>query len=231
MGSVIDRRCTSALVLRAGLLGGLVRAGILGIMLAAGAVGVGSIALATVPEPEPVARRWELDFKPGPFRIAAVEIEGQPAKAYLYMTYRVANNSKEDVLYAPVFELATGEGALVRSGVDIAPEVTKVIAAKLDNPLLRDQIAILGTLQQGDANAREGIVVWNVPAADIDKAIVYVSGLSGETQTVEVIDPATKELKRVSLRKTRMLTYRMPGDILKQGNTPFDQAEDRWIMR
>lgn len=225
MGSVTDHRRSIR------TLGGFVRAGILGIVLAAGAVGVGSVSLATVPEPEPVARRWELDFKPGPFRIATVEVKDQPAKAYLYMTYRVANNSKEDVLFAPVFELATGEGALLRSGNDITPEVTKAIITKLDNPLLQDQIAILGTLQQGEASAREGVVIWNLPKADIDKAIVYISGLSGETQTVEVVDPKTKEIKRVSLRKTRMLTYRMPGDVLKQGNTPFESAEDRWIMR
>lgn len=200
-------------------------------MLAAGAVGVGSVSLATVPEPEPVARRWELDFKPGPFRIATVELKDQPAKAYLYLTYTVANNSKEDVPFTPSFDLATGEGALLRSGADIAPEVTKAIIARLDNPLLQDQFAILGTLQQGNANAREGIVIWNLPKSDIDKATIYVAGLSGETQVVEVVDPATKEIKRISLRKTRMLTYRMPGDVLKQGNTPFDSAEERWIMR
>jgi hypothetical protein len=211
-----------------------IRAGALAIALAAGVLGVAGVhstSLATVPEPEPVARRWELDFKPGAFRVAVVEVEGQPAKAYLYLTYRVANNSKEDVLFAPVLELATAEGALVRSGLEVSPEVTKAVAAKLDNPLLMDQISILGTLQQGEANAREGLVIWTLPKADIDKVNIYVSGLSGETQTVEVIDPKTKAIKRVSLRKTRMLTYRMPGDVLKQGNEPFERVEDRWIMR
>lgn len=210
---------------------GFVRAGLLGIVLAAGAIGVGSISLAAIPEPEPVARRWELDFKPGPFRVASVEVEGQGAKSFLYMTYRVANNSKEDVLFAPVFDLATAEGALVRSGAEIPAEVTKAITAKLDNPLLKDQVSVLGTLQQGEANAREGLVIWSLPKADLDKVNIYVAGLSGETQTVEVIDPKTKEVKRVSLRKTKMLTYRMPGDVLKQGNDPFEKIEDRWIMR
>ena len=232
MGSVIQGRCNSTNQSITGrAMSGWVRAGLLGVILAAGSIGVGTMSHAAVPEPEPVARRWELDFKPGAFRIAKVEIEGQPAKAYLYLTYRVANNSKEDVLFAPVFELSTGEGALLRSGMDVAPEVTKKISGLLNSPLLQDQISILGTLQQGEANAREGLVVWNLPAADLSKVSVYASGLSGETQTVEVIDPATKEVKRVSLRKTRMLAYRMPGDVLKQGNDPFERVEDRWIMR
>lgn len=232
MGSVTQSRRPLSQSRR--VLLGSVRAGALGIALVAGAVsliGTHRAALATVPEPEPVARRWELDFKPGAFRFTTIEVEGQPAKSYLYLTYRVANNSKEDVLYAPVFEVATAEGALLRSGADVSPEATKAILAKLDNPLMQDQISILGTLQQGDANAREGVVIWTLPKADIDKATIYVSGLSGETQTVEVRDPKTKELKRVSLRKTRMLTYRMPGDVTKQGNEPFEKAEDRWIMR
>jgi len=227
MGSFRNRRSQSSTRTFAGF----VRAGLLGIVLAAGVVGVGSISLAAIPEPEPVARRWELDFKPGPFRVASVEVEGQGAKSFLYMTYRVANNSKEDVLFAPVFDLATAEGALVRSGAEIPAEVTKAITAKLDNPLLKDQVSVLGTLQQGEANAREGLVIWSLPKADLDKVNIYVAGLSGETQTVEVIDPKTKEVKRVSLRKTKMLTYRMPGDVLKQGNDPFEKIEDRWIMR
>lgn len=216
-------------------MGAFVRAGLLGMVVLAGAaggvVGFATLALATVPEPEPVPRRWELDFKPGAFRYATIEVEGQPVRGYLYMTYRVANNSKEDVLFAPVFELSTGEGALVRSGADIAPEITKAIAAKLDNVLLQDQISVLGTLQQGEANAREGLIVWQLPQLDLNTVNIYVSGLSGETQTVEVIDPKTKEAKRVSLRKSRMLVYTMPGDVSKQGSTPFAVAEDRWIMR
>ena len=228
MGSHIDNRIhtTSRSLLR-----GFARAGALAVVLAVGAAGVGSASFARIPEPEPVARRWELDFKPSGFRYAGIEVEGQPAKGYLYMTYRVANNSKEDVLFAPVFELATAEGALVRSGEDVSAAVTQAIAAKMDNPLLLDQVSILGTLQQGNANAREGLVIWSLPKADIDQVSIYVSGLSGETQTVEVVDPKTKEIKRVTLRKSRMLTYRMPGDVLKQGNEPFDAIEDRWIMR
>jgi hypothetical protein len=228
MGSVINYRLFTSPSRTAC---GFIRASIMGVVLAAGAVGVGSISHAAVPEPEPIARRWELDFKVGGFRYVAIEADGQPARGYLYLTYRVANNSKEDVLFAPIFDLATAEGALVRSGEDVSAAVTKAIVAKLDNPLLLDQVSIIGTLQQGNANAREGLVIWSLPKADIDQAKVYVSGLSAETQTVEVIDPKTKEIKRVTLRKSKMLTYRMPGDVLKQGNEPFEQTEDRWIMR
>lgn len=230
MGSVIECRSNSARTL-----GAMLRVGVLGLVVAAGvAVGLGggfvTRSHAAVPEPEPVARRWELDFKAGNFRLAKVEVDGQ-SNAYLYLTYRVANNSKEDVLFAPVFELATGEGALLRSGLDVPAAATKAIGEKLDNPLLKDQISILGTLQQGDANAREGLVVWTLPKADLDRVTIYVAGLSAETQVVEVVEPTTKEIRRVSLRKTRSLTYRMPGNVLEQGNEPFEKGEDRWIMR
>lgn len=203
---------------------------------AAVACGVGALShvpasLATVPEPEPVPRRWELDFKPGPMRVMTVEVEGQVPRAYLYMTYRVANNSSEDVLFAPIFELSTSDGQILRSGRDVPAEVTKTILHKLDNSLMMDQITILGTLQQGEANAREGVVVWPLPCVAMDTGNVYVAGLSGETKVVDAIDPKTKEPKRVTLRKTRMLRYKFPGEMLSQGSDPFPAVEDRWILR
>ncbi len=188
-------------------------------------------ALATVPEPEPVPRRWELDFRPGPMRVMSVEVEGQGAHAYLYMTYRVANNSSEDVLFAPIFELATSDGQILRSGREVPAEVTRAILHKLDSPLMMDQISILGTLQQGEANAREGVVVWPLPAVSMDTSNLYVAGLSGETKVVDAVDHKTKELKRVTIRKTRMMRFRFPGEVLSQGSEPFPVVEDRWILR
>lgn len=207
--------------------------------LAGAAVAVGSLTSvlhAVVPEPDPVPRRWELELKPGPLRVMTIESSpssggGGEAKRYFYLTYKVTNSTNEDVLFAPIFELVSSEGDLVRSGQDVSAEVTKTIVEKLGNPLLMDQVSILGTLAHGEANAREGVVIWPANHKLLDDATVYASGFSGETRTLEVIDPQTKDVKRVLLRKTRVLRYRMPGEITTQGSSPFDLVEDRWVLR
>lgn len=188
-------------------------------------------AAARPPEPDPVPRRWQMDLEPGPLRFATVDVPGHPQRTYFYMTYKVTNTSGNDLLLAPAFDLANERGVVVRSGRDVPYEVTKEILARLDNPFLEDQISILGILQQGPENAREGLVVW--PALDVkgEEVAVYASGFSGESRTIESPDPRTGEMKRYNLRKTLMLRYRVPGEIYERGSEPFELVERRWILR
>jgi len=213
--------------------GRLLRASILGFALVAAAcVASHSVAptFATPPEPDPVPRRWQLDFVPGPLRIAQVEVAGQP-QLYFYMTYKVTNGSAEDLLFAPSFELANDQGGLIRSGREVPAAVTQKLLDLLGNPLLQDQIGILGVLLQGDANAKEGLIVWPAQSLAADEISIYAAGFSGENRPIEVQDPVTKEAKKVLLRKTMMMRYKMPGNLKGQGSNPLEQTDKRWIMR
>lgn len=196
--------------------------------------GQGALPVASAlgaPEPDPVPRRWQLSLDIGPMRLITIETPGGEPRAYLYLTYTVTNASGSDILLAPMFEMVGGDGRVRRSGRDVPAEVTRAILERLDNPFLQDQISIIGLILQGAENAREGLVIW--PADDLKpgELTVYAAGFSGEMRTIEVPDPATGKPTTITLRKTMMVRYDVPGEIDRRGDRPLDVLEERWILR
>lgn len=187
--------------------------------------------MGLAPEPDPIPRRWQLELTPGPLRVMTVELDGQ-SRQFLYFTYKVVNTTGQDQLFAPSIEMSTDTSLARRSGRDVPAEATRAIMDRLENPLLKDQISIVGPLLQGEANAEDGIAVWPMPSEHISNLTLYVAGLSGETRAVDFTNPQTGEKDRVLLRKTMVLRYDMPGEIVDQGSEPFPPAESpRWVMR
>ncbi|MBS0186722.1 MAG: hypothetical protein JSS51_01560 [Planctomycetes bacterium] len=183
------------------------------------------------PEPNPVPQRWQFDVRPGNLRFAKFETPDGQIRGYFFLTYRVVNNTKEDLLLAPLFELATENGDIVRSGRDVPPSVMKKIMTEVDNPLAQDQISILGTLLQGEENGREGVVVFSDVDTSARDITIYATGFSGETTPVEVKDPKTGKVHKETLRKTLSLQYKLPGDVTGRVNEPLPLFEQRWVMR
>ncbi len=182
------------------------------------------------PEPDPVPRRWQLNLKLGELRLAKVEVDGL-ISTYFFLTYRVTNTSGQDLLLAPSFELATDEGEVLRSGRDVPTAVTRRILELVNDPLVEDQLSILGMILQGEENAKDGVVIWPATDLDINEIAVYASGFSGETETVQLLDRATGQNVPYLHRKTLMARYRMPGELFRRGTEPFEPYEQRWIMR
>jgi len=191
----------------------------------AACLSVAASALAA-PEPDPVPRRWELDVEPGKLRMVTLDVDGEP-RSYFYFTYKVINNSGEDLLFAPAFDLATNEGDIVRSGRDVPMSVTRQIMDMLENPLLEDQVQAIDQLLQGPENAREGLIIWPVPAMDAEQLTVYMAGFSGETETITV--PNSDET--ITLRKVLMIRYNTGGTLEGRGSEAVPEVERRWIMR
>lgn len=183
------------------------------------------------PEPNPVPQRWQFDVRPGALRFTKFETPDGQIRGYFFLTYRVVNNTKEDLLLAPLFELTTENGDVVRSGRDVPPSVMKKIMAEVDNPLAQDQISILGTLLQGEENGREGVVVFSDVDISARDLTIYATGFSGETAPYEVKDPKTGKPRRELLRKTLSLEYKLPGDVTGRVNEPLPLFEQRWVMR
>jgi hypothetical protein len=152
-------------------------------MLAAPAPLTSSVAAA--PEPSPVPKRWQLDVECSPLRWITIDT-GQGAKPYYFMTYKVTNNSPVDLLFAPVFELATSDQDVLRSGRDVPVAVTNELLRRLNNPFLQDQISIVDNLLRGEENAREGLVIWPITTDHLNEVTVYAAGFSGETATIEI---------------------------------------------
>lgn len=181
------------------------------------------------PEPDPVPRRWQLTVEPGPMRVASVQVDGQ-ARLYYYMTYKVTNTSGGDQMFTPAFDLADDMGNVQRAGRDVPASVTKAILDQLENPLLQDQISVVGMLLQGQENAKDGLVIWPVMNNHVHSLEVYGAGFSGETRTLEAFDPETHGTKRMTLRKSLMLRYQTVG-LVRPDSEPLSVLEQRWIMR
>jgi len=74
-------------------------------------------------------------------------------------------------------------------------------------------------------------VVW--PADDLKPGSlsVYAAGFSGEMRTIDVPDPKTGKPSQITLRKTMMVRYDVPGEIDRRGDRPVEPMEKRWILR
>lgn len=190
---------------------------------------------STAPRPRPIATKWEFDFRPGPLRIAQVTHDGA-TRLYYYLTYQVVNRSGEDRPLAPSFELRQDTGLSPvpmrsGSGSGVPSEVVDALIARLGNPLLLDQVAIVGTLGQGPENARDGIVVWPATDDETDSVTVYASGFSGEFQVYRTRDRETGRYRDHQLRKTLLMQFATPGKLGADLDTPLAESEREWVMR
>ncbi|MGD9690681.1 MAG: hypothetical protein AB7K52_13435 [Phycisphaerales bacterium] len=183
------------------------------------------------PEPNPIPSRWELRVDLGPMRVTSYDVKGEP-QAFAYMTYTVTNKSGQDLLFAPSFELALG-GRPVRAGNDVPGEVTTALLDKINDPALQDQISMIGSLLNGEENARRGLVIWSLRSLDPRKMVVYAAGFSGETATIDLPSQDASDPKKAKsvLRKTLMVTYTPGGELTGRGDKPIDVEGQQWIMR
>ncbi len=199
-------------------------------LIAAGAVLtpiVTAPSALAAPQPEPIPRRWELQVTAGPLRVASIETPGKGPLPYLFFTYKVVNKSGEDRWFAPSFELDNGDGEIQRSGRDVPREVVDALVAISGNSELLDEIKIQGPFQQGEENAKEGIVVWPCTNLKPDFLNLYLGGFSGETKSVTRPDNG----QTVVLRKQFMLRHQVNGELNPDSQTPIARVEDRWILR
>lgn len=189
-------------------------------------------ARAQAPQPSPVPVRWEFDLEiEHHLGIEVVETLGEGRRPYFYLTYRVTNFTESDRLLAPLWELVTEEGDVLRSGRGVPISVTETLMRRLGNPLLRDQFSMVSTQLQGIENTRFGLVVWPANDLDTDTVTVFATGFSGENTAYFTTDPSTGERVRHLLRKTRMLRYSTPGLLSDTGGDAFEVLEAGWTMR
>ncbi|MBY0307657.1 MAG: hypothetical protein K2Q09_02850, partial [Phycisphaerales bacterium] len=155
------------------------------------------------PDPAAVPKRWQLQTDFGPLRVYSTRVDGA-SRSFYYLTYKTVNRTGQDVVFAPSFDLVDGSGAIVKSGRSVPEPVTKALLDRLGNPLMQDQIAVLGSLLQGEENAKEGLVVWPCENFRPGEINVFAAGFSGETAVVKL--PGLKDEKgqdlTATLRKT-----------------------------
>jgi hypothetical protein len=202
-----------------------------GAALAAGhAVALGGEAAPPPPpaeiRPAKPATRDDLDFRPGLLQMVT---DQQSGGRFLVFTYVVANKTGKTQRFLPCFDLLFGDGSTRSAGTGVQPEVVRRLQRACASAQSLDQFQIMGDLADGEANARDGFVVWEIPAgADLKDVTLFVSGISAAFD--RQVDASGKA--RIS-RRTWTRTYRFRGssDPALTVAGDFDQLEDRWIMR
>lgn len=170
-----------------------------------------------------------MDVTAGPMRLHVDPETGVP---YWYFIYKVVNNTGEDQRFAPKLELVDDEGRITVSGQGVPSEITRTLLRQLNNPLIEDQNTILGDILQGEANAKEGLVVFEVTKLSSKELFLYMSNVSSERQGTRDANGNPAELRRHF-----MVAYRVPGDAKARGSQELELLDEgkepnpRWIWR
>ncbi len=179
------------------------------------------------PTPAIVSKSWDLEFTySNPRPIAVKGLDGR-MHWYWYLPYKVINRTGQDRMFVPEFTIATDEGDIVTAGRGVPSNVFDAIAERLNNPLLESPARIVGQIRQGQDSVKEGVAIWPAFDADITRLSIFVGGLSGETQLVDVPGQESPALTS----KTLMIDYDYPGRPADPQDQPVVAAGKRWVMR
>jgi hypothetical protein len=181
---------------------------------------------ANFPEPSPYPTSWELDFEHSkPKRVVVQPENSSVPRAYWYITYTVTNNTDQEQLFLPAFELLTKDGRVIRNDKNIPASVFETIKKHEGSRFLQPAAMIGGELRIGPDQGKDGVAIWPEPTPEMGSFSIFVTGLSGETATVNVGD------KDVILRKTLQLNYFVRGDEVYPGEDEVNENPEQWVMR
>jgi hypothetical protein len=200
------------------------------------------------PEPSPYPISWELNFQHDKPKRIVVTVPGQGNRAYWYMTYTVANKTDEDRMFLPVFEMVTKDGKVHRSDKGVPLRVFEEIKRqeRAKYPFLEPHYKVTGNLRVGDDQAKDGVAIWPEPMSEMGNFAIYVSGLSGETVTLKMVDgvpvkvkpeniaeelKGVKDENKIILRKTLQLNHVIYGDEVYPGLDEVNVKPEAWVMR
>ncbi|MCC7352042.1 MAG: hypothetical protein IT446_15895 [Phycisphaerales bacterium] len=187
------------------------------------------------PKPSPYPISWELNFSHSQPQRIVVKAPGElTASAYWYVTYTVTNNTRQEQLFLPMFELLGDDGAVMRSDDNIPPAVFDAIKARTKNDLLQPPLSVGPEIRIGEDQAIDSVAIWREPKLRMGQFSIFATGLNGEW--VYLKDDQGNPVKGadgqpVILRKTLMLTYLVRGDETFGGPDAVVEKSQQWVMR
>jgi len=187
------------------------------------------------PKPSLYPISWELGFTHSQPQRIVVKAPGESsASAYWYITYTVTNNTSQEQLFLPLFEMLTDDGSVARSDKNIPPAVFDAIKAREKRELLQPPLSVGPELRIGEDQAIDSVAIWHEPKLRMGQFTIFATGLSGEW--VYLKDAQGQPLKDkdgqpVILRKTLMLTYQVRGDETFGGPNALEEKSQQWVMR
>jgi hypothetical protein len=198
------------------------------------------------PKPSVYPIAWELKFEHSMPKRIVVSAPGKSPVAYWYTTYTVTNDSGQEQVFLPDFQMVTDDGKIIRSDRGIPQQAFDAIKAQEKNKFLEPSTKITGEIRLGEAEAREGVAIWAEPKARMGAFKIFVGGLSGEFvqmkdkagKQIMLTDDKGKETEPLILRKTLELNYHINGDEVFPGEDVVSEGENKvgvnaevWVMR
>jgi hypothetical protein len=191
-----------------------------------------------------VPESWQLDIEYEAPRMIELNLPGfSGTQRFWYMIYTVSNPTDEDRIFIPEFVLYTESGELHRAGQHVPRSAFERIKQLYNNPLLKNQTAMTGKLLQGEDNAKTGIAIWRDFDPKAGAFDIFIGGLSGETEVVELPVPIrmtevdirgnVQEVTRdeIVLARTLRLRYNVPGEAAGRGRVVPRLTRREWVMR
>lgn len=178
-------------------------------------------AALAYPQPSPYPITWELKHELNTPKRLVVD-----GKAYWYVTYTVRNDSGQERVFLPRFELLTPDGKLHRADRLIPIEVVNEVRKQAGVRFLEQYNQIAGEVRLGEDQSRDGVTIWPEPSAEDREFTLFFTGFSGETAKT-----TTPDGTEVTLFKSLKLDYTLPGDPKFRAEiTPRETARS-YVMR
>lgn len=166
----------------------------------------------------------DLELRPGLMQLVTDEPTGG---RYLVFSYTVTNRTGKPQRFSPRFDILMGDGTILEGGRGVSVEVASRLHKACASPQALDQFQIMGDVLDGEANARDGFVVWQAKG-DAKQFTLFVSGTSAAFDQVKGPDGKTKIVRRTWCRE-----FSVPGvpDPRVSTEARFSPVQDHWVMR
>jgi hypothetical protein len=197
------------------------------VLVVAAALGAWAPELRGYPLPSALGKSWTFEISYAtPRPVLVPDVDGV-SHWYWYLPYTVVNRTGADRMFVPEVLVVTEDGTEVHAGRGVPARVFAAVKERLNHKYLVDPVRAVGKLLQGDDNALESVAIWPAPAASGVHLRIFFAGLSGETDSFQ----APQSDIPVTVGKTLMLEYQMPGKPPTPAEQPvlFDAAS--WVMR
>lgn len=172
------------------------------------------------PRPSPYPVAWELTVEVGTPKRVVVD-----GKAYWYLTYSVKNETGQERVFLPRFEVLTPDGVVTRTDRLIPLKVFETVQRLEGKAFLEQANQIAGEIRLGEDEMRDGVAIWPEASAEDREFTVFFTGFSGEA--VKVPGPDGE----LTLFKTLRLDYVVPGDAKFRQVNEVREVGRSFVMR
>jgi hypothetical protein len=170
-----------------------------------------------------------------PQRIQAQLAPDRGPQVFWYTILTLTNRSGQDADFYPRCELMTDSFQILAAGIGVPPRIFQQVKKRhlSKYPLLESMQEAGNKILEGEDNAKDVAVIWPDFDNQAKQIKLFISGLSNETAVVD--HPAATDeagnAKKVYLRKTLELSYRLRGDPSLRSHIQLDYSGKRWVMR